>query len=170
MLYRGANLIDQGQFEEGVEQMSVALQYYLATGAEFGLPYYYSWLAEDQIGITDADAALESLDKVLAAVGKSNEQFFEAEALRLRGEALLAQSPNNAPDAEACFERSLETARAQSASSWRLRTTMSQARLWRSNGKETEALAAVQTAYSTFEEGLDTPDLVDAKALIPELS
>jgi hypothetical protein len=47
---------------------------------------------------------------------------------------------------------------------------MSQARLWRSNGKETEARAAVQTAYSTFEEGLDTPDLVDAKALIPELS
>ena len=170
MLYRGANLIDQGQFEEGVEQMSVALQDYLATGAELGLPYYYGWLAEGQIGIADADAALETLDKALAAVEKSNERFFEPEVHRLRGEALLAQSPGNAPDAEACFERSLETARTQSASSWQLRTTMSQARLWRSNGKEAEALAALQTTYGAFEEGFDTPDLIDAKALIAELA
>ena len=169
MLYRGANLIEQGQFEEGVEQMSVALQYYLATGAELGLPYYYSWLAEGQIGAADADTALETLDKALVAVEKSNERFFEAEVHRLRGEALLAQSPDKAPDAEACFERSLEAARTESAKSWQLRTTMSQARLWRSNGKEAEALAALETAYGAFEEGLDTPDLIDAKALIAEL-
>ena len=47
---------------------------------------------------------------------------------------------------------------------------MSQARLWRSNGKEAEALAALETAYGAFEEGLETPDLIDAKALIAELS
>jgi len=63
-----------------------------------------------------------------------------------------------------------EVAGTQSASSWLLRTTMSQARLWRSNGKETEALAALEAASGAFEEGLDTPDLLDAKALIAELS
>ena len=114
--------------------------------------------------------AFDGLDKALAAVEKSNERFFEPEVHRLRGEALLAQSPGNAPDAEACFERSLQTARTQSASSWQLRTTMSQARLWRSNGKEAEALAALQTTYGAFEEGFDTPDLIDAKALIAELA
>ena len=43
-------------------------------------------------------------------------------------------------------------------------------RLWRSNGKEAEALAALQTKYGAFEEGFDTPDLIDAKALIAELA
>jgi len=170
MLYRGAALIEQGQFEEGVAQMTEALQYYLATGAELGLPYYYSWLAEGQIGAGDAAAALATLDKASAAVEKSEERFHQAEVERLRGVALLAQSGDNDEKADACFARSLEVARAQSARAWELRTAMSRARLRHRRGETEAARNALKAVYDGFDEGLDTPDLVDAKALLTELT
>ena len=170
MLYRGAGLIEQGQFDEGVGQMEEALGRYLATGAELGLPYYYSWLAEGQLGTGDAEAALATLEKAAAAVEKSNERFFEAEVHRLVGVASLRLSSPDREKAAACFERSLAVAESQSALAWTLRTTMSRSRLWSEEGRHAEALAALQDAVAAFAEGLETPDLVDANTLIEELS
>jgi class 3 adenylate cyclase/tetratricopeptide (TPR) repeat protein len=165
-LYRGAALIEQGQCDEGIEQMGAALQNYLATGAELGLPYYYSWLAEGQIGAGDPQAAHATLQRALAAVQKSNERFHEAEVHRLIGEAMLAQASPDEEAADACFGRSLEIARGQSARSWQLRTTLSRARLQRSKGEHEQARSALEAVCAGFEEGGETPDRRDARALL----
>ena len=47
---------------------------------------------------------------------------------------------------------------------------MSMARLWQKQGKGEEARDLLDGIYSWFTEGFDTPDLVDAKALLEELS
>jgi hypothetical protein len=43
-------------------------------------------------------------------------------------------------------------------------------RLWRRQGKRAEAYALLESVYSWFTEGFDTPDLLDAYALLMELS
>ena len=50
-----------------------------------------------------------------------------------------------------------------------LRVAMSLARLWQKQRKHTEARELLAGIYSWFNEGFDTPDLVDAKALLEEL-
>lgn len=47
---------------------------------------------------------------------------------------------------------------------------MSLARLWQKQGKQTEARELLAGIYGWFTEGFDTPDLIDAKALLEELS
>ena len=47
---------------------------------------------------------------------------------------------------------------------------MSIARLWRDQGKRTEARDLLAPVYGWFTEGFDTLDLKEAKALLEELS
>ena len=49
-------------------------------------------------------------------------------------------------------------------------TTMSLARLWRDQGKVSEARELLAPVYGWFSEGFDTRDLKDAKALLKELA
>ena len=43
-------------------------------------------------------------------------------------------------------------------------------RLWRYQGKRTEARALLAPVYATFTEGFATRDLIDAKALLDDLA
>jgi predicted ATPase len=64
----------------------------------------------------------------------------------------------------------ISIAQNQSAKSWELRAATSLARLWQSQGKRDEARELLLPVYSWFTEGFDTADLIDAKALLDELS
>ncbi len=88
---------------------------------------------------------------------------------RLKGELLLAESPDQVPAALECFQRAIETARHQRSKAWELRATMSLARLWQRLGRRDDARAALAAVYSTYTEGFTTPDLMDAKALLEYL-
>ena len=46
---------------------------------------------------------------------------------------------------------------------------MSLSRLWQQHGKQEEACRLLKEIYGWFAEGLDTPDLQEAKALLEEL-
>ena len=68
------------------------------------------------------------------------------------------------------FGHSLEIARQQEAKSFELRAAMGLARLWQRQGKRDQARDLLAPLYAWFTEGFDTRDLVDAKALLEELS
>jgi predicted ATPase len=72
--------------------------------------------------------------------------------------------------AEREFRQSIEVARKQSAKSWELRATMSLARLLATQDHRAEGRAMLADIYGWFSEGFDTADLMDAKALLDELS
>ena len=72
--------------------------------------------------------------------------------------------------AESHFKRSLAVARQQQAKSWELRVAMSLARLWRDQGRVSEARELLAPVYGWFTEGFDTRDLKEAKALLEELA
>jgi predicted ATPase len=76
----------------------------------------------------------------------------------------------NATAADNCFRTAIELARVQSAKAWELRATMSLSRLLAKQGKRDEARTMLATIYNWFTEGFDTADLIDAKAMLDELS
>jgi predicted ATPase len=82
---------------------------------------------------------------------------------------LRSPQPDTAK-AEAYFDRALAAARQQQAKSRELRAAMSMARLWRDQGKRTEARDLLAPVYDWFTEGFDTLDLKEANKLLDELS
>jgi hypothetical protein len=67
------------------------------------------------------------------------------------------------------FCRAISIARCQSARLLELTAVLSLARLWREQGKRTEARDLLAPIYGWFTEGFDTPVLQDAKTLLDEL-
>ena len=61
-------------------------------------------------------------------------------------------------------------AREQGTRSFELRAATSLARLWRDQGKHTEARDLLAPIYGWFTEGFDTRDLKEAKALLNGLA
>jgi predicted ATPase len=53
---------------------------------------------------------------------------------------------------------------------WELRATISLARLLDSTGRRDEARTMLADIYHWFTEGFDTSDLIDARALLHQLS
>ena len=97
-------------------------------------------------------------------------RFYEAEVHRLKGELVLASPREDHAEAETCFHQALDISRRQQAKSLELRAATSLARLWQSQGKRDEARELLAPVYSWFTEGLDTLDLIEAKALLDELA
>jgi predicted ATPase len=72
--------------------------------------------------------------------------------------------------AEESYHQALAVAKRQSAKLRELLSATSLARLWRDQGKGTEARELLAPVYGWFTEGFDTPVLQDAKALLDELA
>jgi adenylate cyclase len=71
---------------------------------------------------------------------------------------------------EACFRQAIAVARRQAAKSLELRATASLCWLWQQQGKREEGRQRLTEIYGGFTEGFDTPDLIEAKVLLEELS
>ena len=160
----------RGQEEEGLTQMRQGLTARRATGAELNVPYYLTLLAEGYGILKQVEAGLGALKEAVEVIERTGQRWYEAELYHLKGELLLQQSPDNATEAETCFHQAISIAQNQSAKSWELRAATSLARLWQSQGKREEARKVLEPVYSWFTEGFDTAELIDAKALLDELS
>ena len=109
--------------------------------------------------------------EALAWAESTGERWPISEVLRLKGELLLLQGATGAAaTAEDHFRQALDWAHRQDALSWKLCAATSLARLWRDQGRPTEATALLQPVYDRFTEGFDTADLKAAKVLLGELA
>jgi len=169
-ILRGWALVQQGQTQEGIEQITQGLMTCRATGAESGRPYFLALLAEAHSAIGQAEAGLTVLSETLILVDTTSERWYEPELRRLKGELLLQQNSDNSTEAEACFHHAISIAQSQQAKSWELRATTSLAKLWQQQGKHQEAYDLLAPVYGWFTEGFDTLDLKDAKALLDDLA
>ncbi len=169
-IIQGWALAMQGQGEKGIAQIHQTLAANRATGTFNQFPQYLCLLAESYGATGQVGEGLAALDEALALANQTPMRFYEAEVYRLKGQLLLQQSPDNAAEVESCFQKAMTIAQNQSTKSWELRAATSLARLWQSQGKRDEAHELLEPVYSWFTEGFDTADLIDAKALLDELS
>jgi DNA-binding SARP family transcriptional activator/predicted ATPase len=151
-----------------IGQLRASIDAFKAAGARLRLPYYLSLLAHLYAQAGRAAEGLAVVDEALAEARAHNERWWNAEVHRLRGELLLRQGAD-AEEIEAALRRASELARAQQARSLELRATMSLARWWRAQGRANEARERLSKLYAWFTEGLDTPDLQAAHALLAQL-
>ena len=120
-ILRGWALAQQGQAQEGIEQIHQGLRAYRATGAEILRPYCLALLAEAHGTMGQPEAGLTVLAEALTLADTTGERWYEAELYRLKGELLLQQSSDNQTEAETCFHHAIDIARNQQAKSWEFR-------------------------------------------------
>ena len=177
-IVRGWALAEQGQVEEGIEQIQQGLSARQVTGGEAARPWVLAMLAEAYGKAGQIEEGLTTLAEALAAVDKTGERFYEAELYRLKGELTLQKlsvassrplTPNPHAEVEACFLKAIEVAQKQQAKSLELRAVMSLARLWQQQGRKAKAHKLLSDVYNWFTEGFDTKDLQEAKALLESL-
>jgi predicted ATPase len=168
-MLRGWALVQQGQTQEGIEQINQGMMDYSATGAEMLRPYFLVLLAEAYGIIGQSETSLAVLAEALTLADTTGERWYEPELYRLKGELLLQQHADNQAEAEDCFHKAISIARSQQAKSFELRTATSLARLWQQQGKRQAARDLLAPVYSWFTEGFDTADLQDTRALLQAL-
>jgi predicted ATPase len=167
---RGKMMVEQGQGEDGLEQMRQGLKDLLARGAVLVWITNLIDLAEAYGKMGQIEEGLNALTEVRAAIKKSGQYFLETRIYQLNGELLLQTSIPETSRAEACFHHALVMSQKHEAKYWELQTAMSLSRLWLNQGKKEDARGLLSEIYNWFTEGFDTADLKDAKSLIEELS
>ena len=174
MIARGWALAEQGQQQEGIEQIRQGLAIHEATGAKLGRPQFLALLGDSLMKAGETDEALRMVEEALEVAHSRGEERNVAELYRAKGELLLLRAGADRSaalaEAEACFNQSVEIARQQKAKSWELRASMSLARVHIERGKPETARVLVKHIYDQFTEGFDTRDLLDAKALLDQLT
>jgi predicted ATPase len=167
LVVRGWALAEGGCEQDGVREICQGLVDYAGTGAEMWLPYFQGLLAKVQLRSGDITEGLHCVDNALERAERTGIRWIEADLLRTKGELLLkAGEPVRA---EAAFRRAIAIARHQGTKLFQLRSATSLAGLCEGQGRRAEAHDLVAPLNDQFTEGLDTPDLRDAKMLLRAL-
>lgn len=152
---------------EGIALLDEGFAAYRKIGQVFFVPLFLMLLADAYRRVGRTAAALARLAEAVEATNAYQERWFEAETHRLRGEVL--RDSGDQASAEACFRTAIDIARRQNAKLWELRSSVSLAQLLHDQGKRTAARDLLAPVYDWFSEGFDTPDLIEAKALLDAL-
>ena len=170
-VYQGWASISNGEVEAGTELAQKGTEGLRALGFIWGRSLCLGVVAEGCSEAGRIDEALVFLEEAFEHVERTGERFHEAELHRLKGECLLRSASHADPlEAERCFMSAIEIAERQKAMSWVLRATTSLARLWKEQGRLTEAHERLDRVFSWFSEGFETSDLRTAKFLLEDLN
>jgi tetratricopeptide (TPR) repeat protein len=168
-LHQGAGMLLLGHHEQALPILLKGFAAFRATGAELRVPTYLGMLGDAYTRSGRFEDARGTLDEGLAVAEKNDDRSHEAELCRLKGDLLLAESADLAA-AEGCYRQAIATAKRQESKAWQLRATISLARLWQRQNRQSEARAALLEVYDTYTEGFTTLDLVEAAALLQNLT
>jgi len=156
----------RGQVDQGIGELRYGIQMFRAIGARLTLVGVHAMLGEALVLAGRPEEALVALAEGLEEASTRGEHIHEPELHRLRGEALLTNDP---AAAEAAFREALQLAVAQQARSLSLRAATGLARLLAGSGRGAEATALLRPELDWFTQGLQSPDLKTARALLETL-
>jgi len=131
-------------------------------------PFFRISEAEILLQNQRSEEAIALLDRAAAEADATGQHYSDAEGFRVRACARLSQGAPLA-EVEALFQRGLETARAQNARLFELRTATSLAKVWRDIGQVESARTLLTPVYGWFTSGHDTVDLIQARAVLDSM-
>jgi class 3 adenylate cyclase/tetratricopeptide (TPR) repeat protein len=147
-----------------------ALNAVRSSGSNAGNSILISNLAEALMMGGDLAAAEAALRDGFAFVEQSGEGYWLADLHRLGGQIALRRSAPDPAQAEACFTKAIEVARAQEARLLELRAANDLARLWRDTGSGNDPRALLEQVLVAIEGGAMTHDVRNARALLASLA
>jgi predicted ATPase len=117
------------------------------------------------------------LEELLSTIEKTDQRFWEAELHRLKGDLLVRQGgfaddaasvdeAASMDEAASSFLRAINVANHQEAKSFELRAALDLERLRQKQGRENDNQSHLAEIFEWFDEGFETPDLREAKALL----
>ena len=169
IILRGWARAMAGDAGEGRDLVRQGMAVVDVIGTRFHRPHYIALWAEVHGRLGELPVALRLSGEAQDEARRFGEEFWRADLHRIEGELRqLAGRP--AAEVEACYDAALATATRQGAKSFELRAALSLARLWAKQGDSRKAHDLLAPVYGWFTEGLDTPDLVEAKELLDDLA
>jgi predicted ATPase len=156
-------------FATGEQRMRQGVERWAAAGGKSELTQGYTLLAEALTGLGRYDDALADVTKAGAMMDDTGQRHWEPEIYRVSGEIHSMRPGGSVKLAEADLQRALGTARERHAKTWELRAAISLARVWQKHGKHRQARELLAPVYDWFTEGIETPDLKAARALLDGL-
>ncbi len=160
----------EGEATTGIARIRDGLAAREASGSRVLTPFFLNLLAEALALAGKIEEGLAALDDALAQLAVSGARSWDAEIHRLRGELTGRLQHPDPAKAEDSFRTALAIAREQGTRGYELRAATSLARLWREQGRRSEARDLLAPLNGWFTEGFDTADLKEAKALLDELA
>jgi predicted ATPase len=168
LVQRGWCLAALGDADQGIPLLTSGLAGLHDGGYMVNTPWVLTLLADACRMAGQLPAALGHLAEAQRLAEETGVKRFHVETLRLQGDVLLATGDPAA--AETRYAEALALGHRQNAKLWELCAAMSLARLWRDQGKRTEARGLLTPVYGWFTEGFYTPVLQEAKILLAELA
>jgi predicted ATPase len=168
-LLLGWTMFQSGQVSEGLERMEDAIEATRQSVRRFYYEYELLVFAEALLKAGEVDRAQQVVQEALDCIMTSHNRLFEAEAHRLSGACLASRGSDQIEEAERRLSQAIETADRQGALAFKLRAATNLARLWSDQNRRAKAHELLRPIYNQFIEGLDTPDLKEAKALLDDL-
>jgi class 3 adenylate cyclase/tetratricopeptide (TPR) repeat protein len=168
-ILKAVMVVEGGRAAEGISLMDHALVEHRKTGANFQSSFNLSCLADAYARAGNLERAIEFSDQAIQEIERTGERWWAAEAQRIKGKILLAATPADGRRAEDCFRAALKSAQGQNAKFWELRAAHSLASLWSTEGRDAEARKLLAPIYREFTDGIDLPDLDDARRLLDRL-
>jgi len=164
MILGGWASAQQGEFDKGIAEIREGLEKERATDALLLESYTLGLLADACIRSQRYGQALDFLDQAQSRLNEeTSERFYAAEIYRLLGET-YARSHRDLDRAEHYMRKGLEVAREQKAKSLELKVCMSMYDLYELRHDAGKYRSQLGEIYGFFSEGLDTMDLVRARA------
>ncbi|HSC00465.1 MAG TPA: AAA family ATPase, partial [Burkholderiaceae bacterium] len=163
----GAQRVQRGEVEAGLEQISEGIRDYTGTQALAYQPFWIALRAEGLAAAGRLHEARAALDDAIGIALRHGERFYLAELLRFKGEILAREG--RAGDSERCLDDALRLARSQQAGLFELRTAATLCRTLDGARRK----AAFGTLLAPLLQGVDEADrdahdVVEARALLAE--
>ena len=165
----GRTILGRAQFDLGERELGLALMEHGVRDLEKvtgGYTVYFrSLLSEAYWKLGRTTEALARTEACIADCQASGRHFFLSEMLRIKGNCLLALSPDDTNSAEAAYREAMSVAERQGAITLQLRSALSLARLWDGHGRTAEGQALVGDISRRFPPDAECPELSQARAL-----
>lgn len=161
-------LANRGEVEQGLVLMRQGMEIQHSVGSLEDIGLFSDQLAGILATSGALDEAMAIIEQALLIAETYSLCYWQAGIERRKGE--LFRLLGDVDHSRVWFDQALRTAEQQNAKALQLRVAMSLARWHQEQGDSAAGRALLQPLVSTFSEGFDTPDLIQAAQLLGELS
>ncbi|HEY45139.1 MAG TPA: AAA family ATPase [Anaerolineae bacterium] len=163
---RGWALAMLDHVNEGIDLIEEGLATYHALGSNISMPCMWTLHAEAQLIAGHYEDCCSTAEEALRTVERLNERYCEVETHRIRADCLAQQG--DLAGAQSVYRHAIEVAQSQKAKSLELRARLHLMRLLIEEGDPEKEISNLEQLYRWFQEGFDTTDLKEVKAVLEE--
>jgi predicted ATPase/DNA-binding winged helix-turn-helix (wHTH) protein len=129
-------------------------------------PIFLTQLAKAHAELGQHSEGLQAIDDALQQTVEMECLWLLPEALRIKGDLLGLQATTCSEVVETLFSQSMTQAQRQGALHWQLCTAISLVKFRRVRGQANDGRRILESLYRCFREGLETPNLRQARTLL----